>query len=70
MSKLAEYLNILDSNAEQQAVYESNPEKSMRSFGFNDAEISNILAGDLSGLVASSQFAAVVQTSHTTPDAP
>ena len=69
MSKLAQYLNTLDSDAKLQAEYQSNPQQSMRAHGFSDNEIGSILAGDISALVASSKFAAAVQTSHTTPDA-
>jgi hypothetical protein len=48
MSKLLDYLNYLDQNAEAREAFAANPVAAMDSFGLNEEEKNALLSGDKS----------------------
>ena len=48
MSKLLDYLNYLDQNAEAREAFAANPVAAMDSFGLNEEEKNALISGDKS----------------------
>ena len=54
MSKLVEYLNALDSDAELKAAHDADPEGTMADYGLTDEEIAAVMSGDDSTITKAS----------------
>ncbi|BDY05456.1 hypothetical protein [Ferrimonas sp. YFM] len=67
MSKLLDYINELDSNADLLDAHKKDPESTMKTYGLSDEEIAAVMSGDsdkiraLSGANSDQDLVNVVQ---------
>ncbi|MBK6323267.1 hypothetical protein [Candidatus Aalborgicola defluviihabitans] len=52
MSKLLDYLNLLDSDATAREAHQQDPQASMTQFGLNAEEQQTLMSGDIAAIAA------------------
>ena len=46
MTKLMDYLNIVDADTNMQLAHQKDPEGAMKAYGLNDEEVAAVMSGD------------------------